>query len=389
MAQSERTKVYGEISRDSFNDVLEAMGGIENTPTEELLKVQGWLLRKPAITKGEAAQAKRIARSNFNRRRTLLLKELALLNFVLGIQKTPYPQQQEARGDGRSLEEKVAPIEEEKNTGAAPELNLGQVYLDPKEAKRRLFSFFQDILMSNVMYGVLKRDGIPFSLIERFTALTSGYAFIDINLISQELNVYNPKDVLRILSSFPGDEIKEIVKELNPQERYNKQIYIMQKNAPFPDVLTRLKRIRDSLNQPHFAYADLLEILKGKELHPNSSYFDIVVRTLFARRPEGTYDRDSVQKFNQESEKYKFAQLRKLLNYDLSRIPEFVEALEKYDGPLILKYPVSGDLIQSPNDPTHIYLFKEPIDIEILGSMIKFELPKPATWRNMQTVNQT
>jgi len=385
----ERTKVYGEIARDSYGDVIQERGGIEYTTTEELLKVQGWLLGKPCITNGESTQAKRVAKNKFNRRRAHILKELSLLNHVLGIEETRQEQEiheqpPQASNDGKTLEERVDAQQAQDSVPRTRQSTSRTAYHTQKEGICVLEKELNNLPFALTAWHILKRYVVSEEAIERFISLTEGYTPFNLNAVENELHV-SAQEALRITSSYPGEEIREIIRRVNPNMRHQKQIFLIKKGISVVNIAESLKRIYAAMGQGHYAQLDTDSVLLEKKLHPGANYFDLARESIFERRPDGTYSKESVAAFRGKSEGYRFTRLRDLIEGETTPLQELVEALNRCEDDIVLKFQVKEEFYHGlPFFNDQMYMFRHDsggrVDTRSLSKALGIRIASPAVY---------
>ena len=356
-----RTLAKNEYSR---------LGDVRYPPTQDLIAIHGWLIKKPGTTDINLQEATDVANQFLAKRREYLLQELAIADDALGTPPSESIEPQKPQGSERqqqSLETQFTP---------AIQWN-GAAFLSPREALLMLEEAIGNKDLANRGWHALKRYMVEKRGLERFIGETRGYEPIDVNQISKILSISPPDDVIPIVGCFPGGEIKEIVRRVNPYLRYQQQIYVIKEGADLTGVISKLEIIAKSLRQGNLSMHAVEQILRERKLHADASYFDIARDSLFKRGQDGTYEPESVNTFQARTKGYRFVKFRNLLGRNLSESHTLLEALDRYHGDLVVAFVANPELTDSQDAPERFYLFRQNdlgyVDVPVLGKALHIE----------------
>ncbi|MBU2459319.1 MAG: hypothetical protein KKB29_03075, partial [Nanoarchaeota archaeon] len=257
--------------------------------------------------------------------------------------------------------------------------------IDGANAKRFLHAVIGDERIERIVYDFIgkrkdltgERETLFKDHLERFKELYNDYDSLKFSEIQDKLGE-SPSDVIRILSSYPGNEVVDFVRMINPYNRGQKHFFAIRKNVSEEEILTPLFKIQEALNEGHFSYYDVSQVLGfERKMESNHPLFEPVAEVVFTRREDGTYDEGSIEKFREETKGYRFKMLKRIFNSHQPSIDSLVDSLGYYEGPLTKRIDIIDAPSRRPQDPTEIYMFKcdEDWAIDVKALVEEFGLP--------------
>ena len=176
--------------------------------------------------------------------------------------------------------------------------------------------------------------------------------------IGQYLGIGDSHEILKILSCYNGKEIIDAVLLVNPTLRGARSFYLLSNCTRLQEVLPRLGSIYDSLKEGNISYFDASRFLMNRHLPTYHELFDPIIETVFERREDGTYTKDSFELFKAKSEEYRFKEIKILFSEDAECVSRALSRLESYRGIFTIPIDVTNAKSRKPSSPNVIYMFK-------------------------------
>ena len=176
--------------------------------------------------------------------------------------------------------------------------------------------------------------------------------------IGQYLGIGDSHEILKILSCYNGKEIIDAVLLVNPTLRGARSFYLLSNCTRLQEVLPRLGSIYDSLKEGNISYFDASRFLMNRHLPTYHELFDPIIETVFERREDGTYTKDSFELFKAKSEEYRFKEIKILFSEDAECVSRALSRLESYRGIFTITIDVTNAKSRKPSSPNVIYMFK-------------------------------
>ena len=156
--------------------------------------------------------------------------------------------------------------------------------IEEHEAKLMLYAHFNDNERVGSLLPLPRRDGngmVVRESVQQVIEIFQKYSSVDFHVINARLGLEGYANLVDILSCYRGEEIRDLVRIVNPYLRLRKLHYIILNSSQIEDVLPRLKEIKSSLGEGHISYNEVSKVLQRYRMPFDHELFDPVIETVF------------------------------------------------------------------------------------------------------------
>lgn len=357
-----------EIALEQYSALITRARG--NPSTHAILNLHNLLLQIPGITPEEQKTITDLAFAQLRRNQQGLLEDLATINqalestedpqeIVTGEQAIAQPEASQdspvTDDDGRALTALSEAIT--LPTSPAPS-RQEQEFIPLPKAKQRLSSKFPDPELVAAVCRMLRDETLRDDYIRSFIENFQGYIPLDLDEAGKLLGTSSRENLIRTLSSYLGSEIQDMIRRIRPVMRYHLYFYMLKESTPLESLLDPLQRIQKSREEGNLSYRDVSFILNKRRVAPGIPFFDLIIETEFSMLPEGTYERDSAERFKEKTKDYRYLMMRSFMGRNQISITNVLQALESYSGDLVLKIDLTQAPSWGPGERKYVYFFR-------------------------------
>lgn len=355
---------------EQFDRIIKNYGGFHNVPVNALRNCHEWILQMPNITQEQIVEANAIAEGMYTARRNIAAAQLSRLNQLLNAPEGQFIGPQNPEAFLKEVEQEVIPKSQRIGRAEKPFLTFSPAH--------KMLCQVIDKHTASAVFFALSDPSIKSSHLETFCASFQGYVLLNLLRAGADLGVKKQEEVLKIVSCYQGREIRDAVKEIRPEKRYDASLYLQQENISLEMLMEPLRRIQTSLQEGNISYMQVVFLLDRKMIPGDAPFFNSLIESQLDMNPDGTYSPGSFTELQERTEGYRYLPSRVLVGEDKRKLTDFFHALKEYRGNLA----ITIDLTQAPSftrgQKENVFLFKcnerSNVDIKALGEAVGMQL---------------